>query len=623
VQGEQVYVTHCLPADSVYNRPGFEVRATSTSDAALHQFALAYPAYELPLDLRRPGVQPADAPTRLALLAAPGGRSALVHTSYLPEDTCGRKNSFFSDVLIYPSLTLRQAVSTWNSPDWRLDYPSGAPKALASLPNLPRPGPINDAALAAFLAERDEHRRLLRWVLQGIRLVLQAPEESPRCRLYILAEPGQTALLLYGASRLLPEVREGSLSFSTYESLHRVLREYRLARVVGTWAGSRDRSLDEDFFTIRGYAIDAVNPRCSPELERDVPPLVDEAIDMAANGRWTDIDAAFTFLAGGPVPALAPALQALASRQRLAEGHGGPDDLLALLRLEQGRAAVARISADRIWPVVRDHAATNETIRHCFGPLLREPAHRRELIDRAGRALIADDPNNWELQWGLLRSLFRDDLAERRQVFLDVLRSGGEPSRLRPLLVKEWTGLADGANPTPAEVHPLLRPRDQAELEALARQDALFAGAASLARGASALPLLQARCRHLLASAAQPEQILDAFSRFHSPASSEMELKRVLAAWVKMLEGVPPARQQDLHPAFLLRFVPEELRGRVAGAFIKRGLLNLETWRRSQDDQGEGEDVLPTGRLSKVLILTHVLAFAAGFALAWLLAQLL
>ena len=53
VQAEQVYVTHCLPANSVSGRPGFEVRAASVSDPLLLQFALEQPAYELPLDLRR------------------------------------------------------------------------------------------------------------------------------------------------------------------------------------------------------------------------------------------------------------------------------------------------------------------------------------------------------------------------------------------------------------------------------------------------------------------------------------------------------------------------------------------------------------------------------------------
>src|SRR6266487_4313387 len=125
-RADQVYVTHCLPADSVYNRPGFEVRATSTNDPNLHQFALSHPAYELPLDLRKSTLTPADAPCRLALLTTPEGKSVLMHTAYVVEDTCGRKNSFFSHVLFYPNLGLREALACWASPDWMLDYRPGA-----------------------------------------------------------------------------------------------------------------------------------------------------------------------------------------------------------------------------------------------------------------------------------------------------------------------------------------------------------------------------------------------------------------------------------------------------------------------------------------------------------------
>src|SRR5687768_17355759 len=42
----QVYVTHCLQADSVRHHAGMSVRASSTTDAELLEFAFQYPAYE-------------------------------------------------------------------------------------------------------------------------------------------------------------------------------------------------------------------------------------------------------------------------------------------------------------------------------------------------------------------------------------------------------------------------------------------------------------------------------------------------------------------------------------------------------------------------------------------------
>src|SRR5688500_9849283 len=136
VSADQVYVTHCLPADSDNNRPGFEVRATSTSDERLHQFALGHPAYALPLDLRRPGLTPPEAPCRLALLNTADGRRGLLHSAYVAEDTCGRKNSFFSHLLVFPTLGLREALACWASPDWKLDYPHGASKSLSPFEGL-------------------------------------------------------------------------------------------------------------------------------------------------------------------------------------------------------------------------------------------------------------------------------------------------------------------------------------------------------------------------------------------------------------------------------------------------------------------------------------------------------
>src|SRR5438045_509898 len=130
VSAHQLYFTHCLPADSVGQATGYAVRATSTSERALLQFATDYPAYELPLDMWSSNPSPADAPRRLALVSSPVGGLALIHSAYLPEDTRGRKNSFFSHYLFPPMVTPMRALLTWASPDWAMTYAPGAPKEL-------------------------------------------------------------------------------------------------------------------------------------------------------------------------------------------------------------------------------------------------------------------------------------------------------------------------------------------------------------------------------------------------------------------------------------------------------------------------------------------------------------
>jgi hypothetical protein len=362
VQAEQVYVTHCLPADSVSGRPGFEVRATSVSDPLLLQFALEQPAYELPLDLRRPGLTAAEAPCRLALVAAPGGRVALVHTVYVPEDTCGRKNSFFSHILFYPSLTLRQALSTWTSPDWQTDYPSGSTKKLPPLSGLPRPGPLDDTALSAFLADEGK-RQTLRRVLQGMLLALRAKDQQ-RSRLYLLAEPDLTAQLLYGVARLLPEARDKFVPFSTYENMHRVLREYRLGICAGTWTATPDRGLDADYYHTRGYAIDTINGKASPELDNDVPAFFDEAMELATPGEWEELEQVLSYVGRATVPFLRPALETVRALKRLAES----DDLLVVLRLAHGTVSDRLLTA---FGLLHAPAATEDELKRVLGEWLK------------------------------------------------------------------------------------------------------------------------------------------------------------------------------------------------------------------------------------------------------------
>lgn len=75
--GNQFYVTHCAPADSVLNNPGYSVRAASSRDAELLNAALRLPPYELPIEMWKdlPAVEGLPAGWPASITAPVPGRS--------------------------------------------------------------------------------------------------------------------------------------------------------------------------------------------------------------------------------------------------------------------------------------------------------------------------------------------------------------------------------------------------------------------------------------------------------------------------------------------------------------------------------------------------------------------
>ena len=154
---EQVLVTHCLKKDSVLGQDGYSVRAASpgANDPETLDWAFKLDAYELPFDMKS-GMQDANqAPRRLALVPAPKGRVALVHTSYLPVDTIERPHSYISHILILPTaeLNVELAAMAWGASEWQTKAYSGGEKVLQPLDRLSIGGLINEDALAAFLSK--------------------------------------------------------------------------------------------------------------------------------------------------------------------------------------------------------------------------------------------------------------------------------------------------------------------------------------------------------------------------------------------------------------------------------------------------------------------------------------
>jgi hypothetical protein len=298
MQSYQFHIMHCAKSDSVLNAAGFSVRAASTNDPALLRSAFELPAYELPMDLWAKKPSRAEAPRRLARFA--GGWT--VHSSYLEKDTTNRDRSYFTHAVLDPSVDLLSVLKSWGTPGWATDYPAGATQKLPPPPPLSSGPFVSDAAVTMFLGNAPapevplgvqtqparltgDRKALLEQFLNAL-LLATAQADGDRRRVYVHAEPGLVALLLYAAVRLLPGNVVRDLTFSTFEPAHRGLREFKLATVVGTYLGHASRGLDPEFGSQRGFALDTFHPQySSPELFAPIPGIA-EMVARAAAGRW-------------------------------------------------------------------------------------------------------------------------------------------------------------------------------------------------------------------------------------------------------------------------------------------------------------------------------------------------
>lgn len=450
----QICITHCLHDEGVYRQAGFTVRACSTLDPLLIRFALEYPLYEAPAGLTG---DKAGAPRRLALVRIPGGKSALIHSVFLPEDGRGRANNFFSHILVQPALGARAALRTWASPDWRTSCEPDVGTDLPPLEQLPESGTVGDEAVTAFLqpevsatdddpsiltcpqrlaGDARRRRELVRLVLRGALLAVQASPAAARGRSYVLAEPGLTALLLYAAARLMPDALAANLTFSTYENAHRDLRTYKHARVIGTYLADPGRGLEPEFFTTRGYALDTFQHQFSPELSADADPAIDEWIELAARGDWATIDKVHRLLGKTSTSVLPFKEGAQAARLslRLASGQANADDLLALKSAAWGPAILDEHNG-KVWPLVRAISLNDARVRQAFGDMLRE--HVTELEQQLGRALATQPPGEWQPAWRLLCAILKEDSSRLRDILQRVLPEPPYAAGLRLELLRE------------------------------------------------------------------------------------------------------------------------------------------------------------------------------------------
>jgi hypothetical protein len=611
---QQFYVTHCLRGTGVSLQAGFGVRAASLRDPLLLRFALAYPTYAIP-DGRGDGrLAPQNAPRRLAFVRIPGGRRALIHSVYLPENPHGRANNFFSHVLVLSTGEARRALVTWASPDWVTDCPAEAGKDLPELDELPRPGPVGDDAVTAFLqanvpvedrnlatltcperlaGDLPRRRRLLELVLRGCLRVQRARAGDPRSRLYLLAEPGLAALLLYAATRLLPPPLMADLTFSTYENLASTPGADEHARVVATFPADPRQGLPEAL-RARGYVLDTWNQVNSPELAGTGESVFDGWIDLAARGDWETIDGVYGQLGkvAVSVVSLPEGRAAATACRQLAAGQATADDLLALKGPAWGAKVLAEHRA-QVWPLVRDGSRTDPRLRQAFADLLREGV--AELEQRALQALNARPRGDWPSHWQLLGFLLKDDAPRLQETLQRLLPEPPWPAALRLALVQELQSLPLALPPDRPPLRTLLADCTADDLDRFAGSSVppgWFAWALvhTLGRPATRAEVV----RHLLEG---PDALVRAFGG-HLQDAREEDRRRVLLAPL-----FPPGDSRGL--ALLSRLLrgrcglrPETmdwlldrlgLGGRDASAFWLRDRhleLLLEGLREFGDDAG-------------------------------------
>lgn|GEM_PF-2201760 len=456
--GDQFYVTHCTTADSVLNNPGYAVRASSSREADVLDAAFHYPPYELPIDMWKDLPRVEDAPRRLARTEDPDEGVWVVHSAYLAKDTVDRDRSYFSHLLLLPFANPLDVLRSWGAEGWVKSYPQGADKKLPGGARLPVGTLVNDDTLTAFLGDNPpgptvlsaavcparlrgparERRDLFARMLQAL-LVYTAVENESRRRLYIHAEPGVIALLLYGAIRLLPPSVTENLTFSTFEPYHRNLRDYKLADVVGTYLGGPDRWLDPDLGTTRGVALDTFDldgkfRRSSPELRSplasSLPEGVSDLIELAIRGEWNLLSGVRQAVGGEP-DGLRKAGKALARERGLIRVDDETAGIDELIKLQEDKVAADELMqpprVDKVWKVVKKHLPRPE-VRKAFTKLIAQPERVKELWEEGFEAILKEDFRKWDLHWTVLREAIGPE--ELRKLLNKVVGSEKNEGRL-------------------------------------------------------------------------------------------------------------------------------------------------------------------------------------------------
>ena len=392
------------------------------------------------------------------------------------------------------------AVNAWNAIEWQTDeYPRGETKTLPKLDHLPRGTLINEAALTSFLrADAAPLDQSLAKIVFPVR-VESDPESrgagsAPACtrscapvsqtpsapRSASWPSRGWSALLVFAIARLLPRKLVDSFMFSTYEPPHSSLRNNTSARVIGSYSRNGLERNDTDVLRRRCYVVDTVRGDFNkPDLqfEADSWPLEDllKLAARSASGSdeskkdWAEIDAIRDLWEldpevkeGVPLKTLAEAVKLRPQDAALKARTMTVDGLREFARSRLGRDLLRRQEYRALaWEVLRrDWMRAGPEFADIVGD------HRDELLEEARIQARSGSYDAWRSAWASLKTAIPE---ERRAAALEtLLRAQGESSGgatmkagERSVLLGEWAKLAPAGTALPAELHWLLRPRDQ------------------------------------------------------------------------------------------------------------------------------------------------------------------
>ena len=254
---KQLYHTSCKPEVGMENIKGQQFRAASNG-LGLEQLRpfRRIPDYELPA--RMPDQTPPEqAPIRLALLPSPvgDGKRVLAHVTYVGLDPASRRfGNSFAHLLIDlpPTCTVRQAIQTWGSAWWKKDDPGGG-TLLDDVEALPT-GTLDDQRLITYArSERGAH--YLEFLAHA------ALDHAAGQRLFLVSEPEEAALLIYGLTRMVPEGLLKNFSFSTYE---RYPESAQTLLTATCWPDLAAQDLPPRCYEGMGLALHTVTGKQSP-----------------------------------------------------------------------------------------------------------------------------------------------------------------------------------------------------------------------------------------------------------------------------------------------------------------------------------------------------------------------
>jgi hypothetical protein len=294
---DQFYYTHCTSATSMTGEAEYRIRAASLPAQEVRLLVQAVASvgqYDLPLDMRSAflnssSLGPGEAPLRLARLKLNDGRTAVVQSAYRPKDAVGGSRSFFSHVLLSRpdgiALSALDAICLWGSrgawgspcelvwedqthltgeaqhlPPWQFQHQSRflTPHVVVDFLRgvAPPAPPLSCLEIIPRRVLGDSRRADRRAILEfAITAYLSGR------RIYLAAEPGLAALVIYGLLKSLPPGVTKDLTFSTYEPDHSTSYRSSDARIVNTfWAEKPAAKFSVESFPPDAVALNALAP---------------------------------------------------------------------------------------------------------------------------------------------------------------------------------------------------------------------------------------------------------------------------------------------------------------------------------------------------------------------------